>query len=69
VSVEAIAELAEVSPATVYNLVGRRDQLYAALLGDLDLFWIEGTTRRWDGYTYFQRQPDRILEWFARFMN
>jgi uncharacterized protein len=38
-------------------------------VAEKDLFWIEGTTRRWDGYTYFQRQPDRILEWFARFMN
>lgn len=33
-----------------------------------ELFWIEGTTRRWDGYTYFQREPARILDWFARFM-
>jgi hypothetical protein len=33
------------------------------------LFWIEGTTRRWDGYTYFQREPDQMLEWFARYMN
>lgn len=32
------------------------------------LFWIEGTTRRWDGYTYFARDPDRILGWLDRFM-
>jgi uncharacterized protein len=32
------------------------------------LLWIEGSTRRWDGYTYFQRQPREILDWFARFM-
>lgn len=30
-----------------------------------DLLWIEGTTRRWDGYTYFAREPARILEWIA----
>lgn len=35
---------------------------------DKDLFWIEGSTRRWDGYAYFQKQPVRILDWFARFM-
>lgn len=29
------------------------------------LFWIEGTNRRWDGYLYFQRHPDRILDWLA----
>lgn len=31
-----------------------------------DVFWIEGTTRRWDGYLYFQRQPDRILDWLQQ---
>ncbi|NVO14585.1 MAG: alpha/beta hydrolase [Rhodoplanes sp.] len=35
---------------------------------DKALHWIEGTTRRWDGYTYFQREPRRMLDWFARFM-
>jgi hypothetical protein len=37
-------------------------------IADKQLHWIEGTTRRWDGYTYFQRQPERMLAWFARFM-
>lgn len=32
------------------------------------LSWIPGTTRRWDGYTHFQRQPDEIFDWFARYM-
>lgn len=35
---------------------------------DKELFWIEGTTRRWDGYTFFQRDPERVLQWLARFM-
>ncbi|MFF3363747.1 alpha/beta hydrolase family protein [Streptomyces misionensis] len=30
-----------------------------------ELFWIHGTTRRWDGYLHFQKDPDRILEWLA----
>ena len=33
------------------------------------LHWIEGTTRRWDGYTYFAREPKISLDWFARYMN
>jgi pimeloyl-ACP methyl ester carboxylesterase len=33
-----------------------------------DLFWIEGTTRRIDGYTHFSRDPARILGWFDRYM-
>lgn len=32
------------------------------------LFWIEDTTRRWDGYTYFQRHPDQMLQWFDQYM-
>jgi pimeloyl-ACP methyl ester carboxylesterase len=31
-----------------------------------ELVWISGTTRRWDGYLYFQKNPDQILEWLAR---
>lgn len=34
-----------------------------------ELFWIDGTTRRWDGYNYFSRDPQRMLDWFARYMN
>ncbi|PKR88718.1 alpha/beta hydrolase [Pleomorphomonas diazotrophica] len=37
-------------------------------VADKTLLWIEGSTRRWDGYTYFQRDPEPMLEWFARFM-
>lgn len=32
------------------------------------LFWIEGSTKRWDGYNYFQKHPEQMLEWFDRFM-
>jgi uncharacterized protein len=37
-------------------------------IAEKKLIWIEGTTRRWDGYTYFQREPKQMLEWFAQFM-
>lgn len=37
-------------------------------VADKKLHWIEGTTRRWDGYAHFQHEPDQMLEWFARFM-
>lgn len=33
-----------------------------------EMFWIDGTSRRWDGYTWFQRHPDRVLEWFEKYM-
>ena len=35
---------------------------------DKELFWIEGTTRRWDGYAYFAKDPSRMLAWFDRYM-
>lgn len=37
-------------------------------VAEKELLWIEGTTRRWDGYAYFQREPRRMLDWFSRFM-
>ena len=33
------------------------------------LHWVTGTTIRWDGYLEFQRRPEPMLEWFAKFMN
>lgn len=30
---------------------------------DKKLFWIEGTTRRFDGYNYFSEHPELMLEW------
>ncbi len=38
-------------------------------VADKRFFWIEGTTRRWDGYLYFQRHPEQILDWFASHMS
>lgn len=32
------------------------------------LIWVEGTTSRWKGYTYFQENPKEILQWFAKYM-
>lgn len=34
-----------------------------------ELFWIEGTTRRWDGYGYFSRNPAPMLAWLDRYMS
>ncbi|WP_460521516.1 alpha/beta hydrolase family protein [Humibacter antri] len=31
------------------------------------LVWIDGTTRRWDGYLQFQRHPDVVLDWLNTF--
>lgn len=33
-----------------------------------ELLWIEGTTKRWDGYTRFAKEPGPMLAWFERFM-
>jgi uncharacterized protein len=31
------------------------------------LQWIDGTTARWDGYLEFQRRPQPMLDWFAKY--
>jgi uncharacterized protein len=38
-------------------------------VADKKLQWIEGTTRRWDGYLEFQRRPEPMLDWFASHMS
>lgn len=35
---------------------------------DKKLLWIEGTRRRWDGYTFFQREPQPVLDWLKSHM-
>lgn len=35
---------------------------------DKKLHWIHNTTRRWDGYLYFQREPEKMLNWFSTYM-
>jgi hypothetical protein len=40
---------------TIYDNISARDKR---------LFWIEGTTRRFDGYNYFGEHPELMLEWF-----
>lgn len=45
------------------------DQAYEAIgATDKEMFWIEGTPRRWDGYQWFQRHPERVLAWFDAHM-
>ncbi|BCJ55214.1 hypothetical protein Asp14428_66890 [Actinoplanes sp. NBRC 14428] len=37
-------------------------------VADKRLFWIEGSTRRWDGYRYFAQNPGPMLDWLAEHM-
>ncbi|WP_201453812.1 hypothetical protein [Streptomyces sp. NHF165] len=37
-------------------------------IADKKLVWVHGTTRRWDGYLHFQREPRALLDWFATLM-
>jgi uncharacterized protein len=37
-------------------------------VADKQLRWIDGTTRRWDGYLEFQGRPEPVLSWFAQHM-
>lgn len=42
-----------------YDLLGAAEK---------ELLWIEGTTRRFDGYNHFSKHPERMLEWYAKYM-
>lgn len=35
---------------------------------DKKLFWVEGTTKRFDGYNYFGKKPEQMIEWFDKYM-
>lgn len=35
---------------------------------DKKLCWIEGSTRRWDGYNYFSEHPEQMIDWFDKHM-
>jgi len=35
---------------------------------DKKLFWIEGTDLRFQGYNYFGKNPQLVLEWFGAHM-
>ncbi len=35
---------------------------------DKKLFWIEGTTKRFDGYNYLGENPEMMIEWFDKYM-
>lgn len=35
---------------------------------DKKLFWVEGTTKRFDGYNYFGEHPEQMIEWFDTYM-
>ncbi len=45
-------------------------QMTFDLLGaaDKEIFWIEGTPRRFDGYNYYGNNPARMLAWFGKYM-
>ncbi len=43
----------------IFDLIGSNDK---------ELFWIEGTTRRFDGYNYFGRNPEKMIAFFDHHM-
>lgn len=46
-----------------------QDVFDAIATPDKELFWIENSTVRWEGYQHFQRHPEAILEWLDRWMS
>lgn len=46
----------EESTLELYNLIEVEDK---------EMFWIEDTSIRFDGYQYFSDHPERMIEWFG----
>ncbi|EPM58023.1 hypothetical protein A264_17985 [Pseudomonas syringae pv. actinidiae ICMP 19071] len=44
----------------IYDTISSRDK---------KLFWIEETDKRFEGYNYFGRNPQLVLDWFERYMS
>lgn len=44
------------------------EEIYANLgTDDKRLYWIEGTDERLDGYNYFGKDPNEMIQWFERY--
>lgn len=50
---------AELDTQEIYDLIGCKEK---------KLFWIEGTTRRFDGYNYFPDKPEELIGWLQKYM-
>ena len=44
------------------------ETIYANIPAEKELLWIEGTTRRFDGYNYFSENPKQMLDWYGKYM-
>lgn len=53
------------------SLIDTKDtqEIYDSLSSkEKEIVWIDGTTRRFDGYNYFGDHPDKMLEWFNKYV-
>lgn len=53
------------------SLIDTKDsqEIFDALSSkEKEFVWIENTTRRFDGYNYFAKEPRKMLEWFAKYV-
>ena len=55
---------------TLVNAEIDSQQIFDALgSAEKELFWIEDSDQRFYAYNYFGEHPERMLDWFARYMN
>jgi hypothetical protein len=54
---------------TIRTFIPNYERMIATPVADKKLQWIEGTAARFDGYLEFQRRPQPMLDWFARYMS
>ncbi|MGW5101827.1 alpha/beta hydrolase [Streptomyces sp. NPDC004100] len=57
-----VAQVHQDSATTPADVQGIYDNLASE---EKKLLWIEGTTRRFDGYNYFPENPEQMIDWFV----
>ena len=44
------------------------NEMYGNLPEEKEMYWMEGTTHRFDGYNWFYDHPEKMLEWFNKYI-
>ncbi|MFF0712217.1 alpha/beta hydrolase [Streptomyces bauhiniae] len=60
-----VAQVHQDSATTPADVQGIYDNLASE---EKKLLWIEGTTRRFDGYNYFPENPEQMIDWFNTYL-
>jgi hypothetical protein len=53
-------------PADRWTTLKHTENIYAALGGKKEIWWLEGITRRFEAYNHVGEHPERLLEFVKK---